>query len=42
VVTHTYDCTAAPDDIRAAVREGELWRPGMEQTLDRLAEVCTP
>jgi len=39
VVTERYDCAAAPAEFRAAMENGEQWRPGMEATLARLEEV---
>ncbi len=36
VVTETYDCTKAPDELRQAVQQGELWRDAMTATLERL------
>lgn len=41
VVTETYDSSAAPEDLRKAVRDGEHWRAGMEATLAKLDEVAT-
>ena len=41
VVTETYDCTAAPDQLRAAVENGEIWRGAMTATLERLDKVVT-
>ena len=41
VVTETYDCTAAPEQIRRAVRGGEHWKAGMEATLANLETVAT-
>jgi len=41
LVTHTYDCSAAPEDLRENVQQGELWRGAMADTLERLENVCT-
>lgn len=41
LVTETYDCSAAPDQVKKAVNGGEHWRSGMETTLERLDEVAT-
>jgi hypothetical protein len=40
VVTAVYDCRTAPATMRSSMREGEHWRPAMEETLDRLARVA--
>jgi uncharacterized protein YndB with AHSA1/START domain len=36
VVTETYDCTNAPENIREAVDDGKAWLAGMTKTLERL------
>ncbi len=36
VVTETFDCSRSPQDLRAAVREGEGWRDAMTASLARL------
>ena len=41
IVTEIYDCSNAPADARAGMREGHVWTEGMMQTLDRLAALCT-
>lgn len=41
VVTETYDCTAAPDQLRKVVNDGEHWKPGMEATLAKLEAAVT-
>lgn len=41
VVTETYDCTGAPEGLRQAVGNGQIWREAMEATLSRLEEICT-
>lgn len=41
VVTEIYDCTRAPAADRAEIRNGELWRPGMERTLEMLEQLAT-
>jgi hypothetical protein len=41
VVTETYACTDAPQRLRDAVGEGELWAGAMADTLARLDKLCT-
>jgi hypothetical protein len=41
VVTETYDCTGAPEQLRKVVNGGEHWRPAMELTLSKLDEVVS-
>lgn len=41
VVTETYDCTEAPDQLREAIGQGEIWRGAITQTLERLESLCT-
>jgi len=39
-VTEIYDCSRVPADVRQEMANGELWRPAMEATLERLAEIA--
>ena len=39
LVTETYDCSAAPDWLRRAVKNGDRWLDSMTTTLARLNEV---
>jgi hypothetical protein len=41
VVTETYDCTESPESVREAVGNGNVWLAAMNQTLERLDQVCT-
>ena len=41
VVTETYDCARASEDLRRDVSNGELWRGSMMATLERLEALCT-
>jgi uncharacterized protein YndB with AHSA1/START domain len=41
VVTETYDCSAAPEQLQKAVNGGEHWRAGMDATLVKLEELAT-
>jgi hypothetical protein len=41
VVTESYDDSSAPDDIRAATKNGKGWIDTMTETLARLDEICT-
>lgn len=36
MVTETFDCSRSPDELRAAVREGEGWRDAMTASLVKL------
>ncbi len=36
VVTEIYDCSAAPENARAGMRDGEVWAGAMGSTLERL------
>ena len=36
LVTETFDCSRSPEDLREAVREGEVWRDAMIASLARL------
>lgn len=40
VVTEFFDCSAAPDWLRAAVRDGERWVDAMETSLELLDTQC--
>ncbi|SEG17983.1 Activator of Hsp90 ATPase homolog 1-like protein [Actinacidiphila yanglinensis] len=39
LVTESYDCSRAPADERAGMRDGQVWIGSMEQTLERLEEM---
>ena len=39
VVTEIYDCSAAPEALRAAMDGGRIWIEAMTQTLQRLDEL---
>lgn len=41
IVTETYDCSRAPEQTRKRVRDGELWRDGMRQSLENLERLAT-
>lgn len=41
IVTETYDCSAASESFRQAVRNGEAWIDAMTSTLARLDALCT-
>jgi hypothetical protein len=41
VVTETYDCSAAPEPLRHALRNGEVWIEAMTTTLARLDALCS-
>jgi len=40
-VTEIFDCSNAPEDLRNAVDNGNVWVESMEKTLERLDEICT-
>lgn len=40
LVIETYDCTAAPDWLRRAVKDGARWVDSMTATLEKLAELA--
>ncbi len=40
LVTETYDCSNAPDDLRRVLRNGERWRESMIASLEKLDEMC--
>jgi hypothetical protein len=42
IVTEKYDCAAAPESVRAAVRNGDVWVDAMTSTLERLDALCRP
>ena len=39
-MTESYDCSAAPEEIRQAVGNGGNWVESMTITLARLEELC--
>jgi hypothetical protein len=39
-VTEIYDCTGAPEQLRAAMDNGKVWVEGMNKTLQKLEELC--
>jgi uncharacterized protein YndB with AHSA1/START domain len=39
LVTESYDCSRAPAEEQAGMRDGKVWVSSMERTLERLAEV---
>jgi hypothetical protein len=41
IVTEFYDCSAAPEEERAAMQNGEIWAKCMAETLERLDRACT-
>ncbi len=41
LVTETYDCSSAPESLRAAIDNGNAWVAGMSTTLERLDQLCT-
>jgi uncharacterized protein YndB with AHSA1/START domain len=41
VVTESFDCSAAPVEIREAVNDGEEWLEGMALSLAKLSTLCT-
>jgi uncharacterized protein YndB with AHSA1/START domain len=40
VVTETYDCFDAPEQVRQTVDNGNRWIEGMTKTLERLDQLC--
>jgi hypothetical protein len=40
LVTEIFDCSRSPDQVRAAVDNGNGWIETMTKTLERLAQVC--
>jgi uncharacterized protein YndB with AHSA1/START domain len=41
IVTEIYDCSGAPEQLRAAMDNGNVWLEGMSTTLDKLEARCT-
>jgi hypothetical protein len=41
IVTETYDCSRAPEEERAGMNDGQVWRSAMAATLERLDQACT-
>lgn len=39
-MTEIYDCAAAPERLRQAVRNGEAWIDSMEASLTQLDVLC--
>ena len=39
-VTETFDCSRSPEDLRAAVRDGEGWRDAMTASLAKLEQLA--
>jgi hypothetical protein len=42
VVTEIFECTEAPEQLRAAIGDGERWLESMTISLERLDQLCTP
>jgi hypothetical protein len=40
VVTEIYDCSSAPADQRAGMKNGQVWADSMAETLERLDALC--
>ena len=40
IVTEIYDCSGAPDQLRAAVENGTVWVDSMTKSLERLDQLC--
>ena len=40
IVTETYDCSRAPEEERAGMNDGQVWRSAMAATLERLERAC--
>jgi uncharacterized protein YndB with AHSA1/START domain len=40
IVTEIFDCSAAPEELRDAVQNGEIWIDAMTATLARLDSLC--
>jgi hypothetical protein len=40
IVTETYDCSRAPEEERAGMDDGRIWRAAMAETLERLDQAC--
>ena len=41
IVTETYDCSRAPEEERAGMNDGQVWRSAMAATLEGLDRACT-
>ncbi|HEU5417415.1 MAG TPA: SRPBCC family protein [Streptosporangiaceae bacterium] len=41
IVTESYDCSRAPEEERANMDNGRVWRQSMAETLERLERACT-
>jgi hypothetical protein len=41
IVTEIYDCSRAPEEARADMRDGAVWTDSMARTLERLDQACT-
>jgi hypothetical protein len=41
VVTEIYDCSRAPEEVRAGMDNGKVWIEAMAKTLERLDALCT-
>jgi hypothetical protein len=41
ILTEIYDCSGSPDEVRAAVDNGNGWIEGMTKTLERVDALCT-
>lgn len=41
LVTEIYDCSRAPEQERASMKNGEVWADSMSRTLEQLDAVCT-
>ncbi len=41
IVTEIYDCSRAPADERAEMKNGQVWIESMTRTLERLDALCT-
>jgi hypothetical protein len=40
IVTEIYDCSQAPEDERAEMKDGRIWAGAMAETLERLDALC--
>jgi hypothetical protein len=41
IVTEIYDCSQAPAEERAGMKNGQVWTDSMAGTLERLEALCT-
>jgi uncharacterized protein YndB with AHSA1/START domain len=41
VVTHRYDCSRVPEELRVSMKDGRIWVKAMDETLQHLEELCT-